>query len=137
MEAADIEARRLRSQCSAADAADDMELLRLRQRYVRLLESEPVPSDALRRDIRRDLARSVSDDTRAMVVALLLAALGVIAFSHWMAVVAPALHQTVGFALQAGLLLTIPAIAATEASRWRSSLRTASRRELDALLPEL
>ena len=137
MEAIVVEARRLRQQCSDPGGSTDPELTGLRRRYLRLLESEPVPSDPLRHDIRRDLARSGDDGSRTMVVALLLAAAVVFAFVHWIDGVAPAITGTVGFALDAGLLLTIPAIVAQEAGRWRSALRTSSRRELNRLLPDL
>jgi hypothetical protein len=132
------EARRLRAQCAdAAAVSADPDLAGLRRRYLRLLESEPVPSDALRRDIRRDLARSSGSDTRATVIAILLATAAVFAFSYEFARVAPALAGSVGFALDAALLLSIPALAAGETTRWRSAVRTSSRRELDGLLPVL
>jgi hypothetical protein len=132
-----VEVERLRGQCCDPAGAADPELSNLRRRYLRFLQSEPAPSDPLRRDIRRDLARSADDGMRATVIALLVAALGVFAFAQWFAAVAPAIADTVVFALDAGLLLTVPAIVANEAGRWRSSLRSSSRRELDALLPVL
>lgn len=131
------EARRLRRQCADPSAGADQELTGLRRRYLRLLEHGPVPSDPLRHDIRRDLARSAGDSTRAMVVALLLAAVAVVAFGHWLDDLAPALASTVGQAIEIGLLFTIPATVAHEADRWRSSLRLAARSELNALLPDL
>jgi hypothetical protein len=130
-----VEAARLRGQCADPASSADPELSNLRRRYLRLLESEPVPSDALRRDIRRDLARSEDDGMRTMVIALLVAAAVVYAFAHWVYAVAPTIAGTAGFALDAGLLLTVPAIVANEANQWRCSLRTSSRRELNALLP--
>lgn len=137
MEAVAVEVARLRGQCADPSSSADPELSNLRRRYLRLLESEPVPSDALRRDIRRDLARSEDDGMRVMVVALLVAAAAVYAFAHWVSAVAPPIADTAGFALHAGLLLTVPAIVANEANQWRSSLRTSSRRELNSLLPSL
>lgn len=138
MEPIGVEARRLRAQCAdASTASADPELTRLRARYLLLLESEPVPSDALRRDIRRDLARSAASDTYATVIAILLAAGVVFAFAYEFARVAPSLAETVGFALDAALLLSIPALAAGETTRWRAAVRTSSRRELDDLLPGL
>lgn len=136
MEPIGVEAGRLRERCAdPVGAAADPDLTGLRRRYLRLLESEPVPSDALRRDIRRDLARSVDDGTRTTVIALLLTAFVVLAFTRWVAAVAPTLAGSLGFALDAGLMLTVPAIIANEAGRWRSSLRMSARRELNALLP--
>jgi hypothetical protein len=137
VEAISIEVARLRGQCSDPGGSADPELSGLRRRYLRLLESEPVPSDPLRRDIRRDLARSEDDGMRVTVIALLVAAAAVFAFAHWMAAVAPNVADTIVFGLNAGLLLTVPAIVANEASKWRSSLRTSSRSELNALLPAL
>jgi hypothetical protein len=137
VEAIGIEAARLRGQCTDPSGSADPELSGLRRRYLRLLESEPVPSDPLRRDIRRDLARSEDDGMRVTVIALLVAAAAMFTFIHWMAAVTPTIADTVGFALSAGLMLTVPAIVAGEAGRWRSSLRTSSRRELNALLPAL
>ncbi len=137
MEPIGVEVARLRGLCGDPTGSTDPELTSLRRRYLRLLESQPVPSDLLRRDIRRDLHRCEDDGMRAMVVALLLAAAAVFAFTHWLSTVAPAIASMAGFALQAGLLLTIPAIVANEASQWRSALRTSSRRELNALLPAL
>jgi hypothetical protein len=130
-----VEVERLRGQCTAD--TNDPELSNLRRRYLRLLQSEPMPSDPLRRDIRRDLARSQDDGMRVTVIALLLTAFLVGAFAYWVAAAAPDVAETVVFALEAGLLLTVPAIVANEAGRWRSSLRSASRRDLDALLPVL
>jgi hypothetical protein len=133
-----VEAQRLRAQCADPATADgDPDLTALRRRYLRLLESEPVPTDDLRRDIRRDLARSTTDDTKVVVVALLIAAAVVIAFSQYISHEAPGLFNVVGYALDAGLLLTIPALTAGEASRWRSAVRASSRRDLNDLLPRL
>lgn len=138
MEPIGVEARRLRAQCTdEAAVSADPDLTRLRRRYLRLLESEPVPSDALRRDIRRDLARSAATDTYATVIAIVLAAAVIFAFGYEFARIAPSLNETVGFAIDAALLLSIPALVAGETTRWRSAVRTSSRRELNELLPAL
>ena len=138
MEPIGTEVRRLRAKCAdEATASVDPDLVRLRRRYLRLLESEPVPSDALRRDIRRDLARSAGSDTYATVIAIVLAAAAIFGFGYEFARLAPSLNSTVGFAMDAALLLSIPALVAGETTRWRSAVRTSSRRELDDLLPGL
>ena len=137
MESIAVEARRLRAQCDEQAGSSDPDLARLRRRYLRLLESEPAPSDDLRRDIRRDLARSASSDTIATVIAILIGAAAVFAFSYEFDHVVPVIASTVGFALDAALLLSIPALAAGETTRWREAVRSSSRRELDGLLPAL
>ena len=96
-----------------------------------------MPSDDLRRDIRRDLARAAADDTRAAVIAVFLGAAAVFAFARYSAQLVPLMGGDVGYAITTGLLLVVPALSAGEATRWRSATRDSSRRALNELLPTL